>query len=258
MTAKTLPLFLLSLAIISGCGGIMRPVGDPTPRTTPTPVPTSAVVWKFQDGFAHHMDIEVKPLPCAFGICDSNISLWHYTKDNCLAYWNPRTVAQCAMAVRLDELWFVLHRDPDGATRCIGFTYVDYLDIKWKVQILPVPGQPLPYTIIPASATASDMPTSYNAIVQESPAGDIATDFSVPPGTVNLNSTWQTFAGSETVASLLFGTVIALNSHQHENCIDESWDELNDELIAVLPIVGVQDSNPCAPMDPRLKMVRIG
>lgn len=261
MTQKTLPLFLLSLAIISGCGGIKQPIGDPVPRTTPTPVPTSAITeaqvftnvaqtWNFVDGFTHHMTIAPNPTACAFGSC-GDISAWHYTKDSCEGYWNPRTPEQCAVATSLDELYFVLRLDPDGARRCIGFTYIDYLSHKWKVQILARAGQAPPYTIIPASSAIGDLDTAYDAIVQPLAFDADLADFSAINAGVNFSSPWRTDASTE-----MIGAVNTLVSLQHEGCVTERWNFANG-LERVIPVVNIGNGGACVNMDSRFTMVRV-
>jgi hypothetical protein len=260
-------LIIVALCVTGCCGNfkatpeaISGPVGDgaaPHPSPSPTPAPVSTVTWAFQDGNGYHLWIDRSPLDCAFGVCDGKLQLWHFHKDSCPSYWNGRTPAQCAVATHLDELWFVLHHDADGAWRCIGFNYVDYLARAWKVQVLAVPGQAPGYTIIPASATASDPPTSYNAIVKLDPGGDIATDFSPLSGSVNFSSSWQTFAGLEQFRSTFTGTTNALMSHQHEGCVDEHWDFVNGEPVFFGPLVGIGDHADCIPLPPSQAMVRI-
>ncbi|MBZ5531827.1 MAG: hypothetical protein LAO20_10375 [Acidobacteriia bacterium] len=246
-------LLAITLSIIAGCGGCSL-----APPQTSTPKPSAiTVTWQFQDGNGYHMWIDRSSLGCAFGVCDSDLQLWHFHKDHCESYWNGRTPAQCAVATHLDELWFVLHHDADGAWRCIGFNYVDYLSRKWKVQILTVAGHAPGYTIIPASVTASDPPTSYDAIVQRDPPGDISSDFTPPPGAVNFSSSWQTVAGLEQFTSAFTGTVSALMSHQHEGCLDEHWDFVNGEPVFFGALVGIGDNADCIPLPPAQAMVRV-
>lgn len=256
MTAKTLPLFFLSLTIfISGCGGVVRPVGDPVPRPTPV-TPSSAITsaevfsntvqtWNFADGFGHHMTIAASPIACAFGFC-GDITVWHYTKDSCAGYWNPRTPEQCAVATSLDELYFVLRHDSDGAWRCIGFTYIDYLSNKTKVQINKQAANAPPYTIIPVSSAVSDPNTAYDAIVQPLAFDADLTDFSAINAGVNFSAAWRTDASAE-------GT--SLISLQHENCVTEKWTFTNG-LEKVVPVVNIGNGGACVNMDTRFTMVR--
>jgi hypothetical protein len=261
MINKTL-LLTLSLAFVAGCGGAAHnisasslpriTIGEPSPTPTPTPITSSDVfsnvpqTWNFIDVLSHRMTIAPNPITCAFGSC-GDISVWHYTKDSCAGYWNPHTPEQCAVATTLDELYFVLRHDPDGAWRCIGFTYLDYLGVKTKVQINPVAGQPLPYTIIPVSSVVSDLNTSYNAIVQTLAFDADLTDFSSPAGGTNFSTTWRTDASAD-------GS--SLVSFQHEGCVTEKW-TFTSGLETVAPIVGLGNNGICLTMDSRLVMHRV-
>lgn len=248
MTSKILPLFfLLSITIISGCGGGSMP---------PAPVAQSAITsaqvfsntpqtWNFSDGLDHHMTIAVSPIACAFGSC-GDISIWHYTKDSCAGYWNPHTPEQCAVAIAVDELYFVLRHDPDGAWRCIGFTYLDYLGIKRKVQISQQPGKAAPYTIIPVSSSVSDSDTAYNALIETLAFDADLTDFSIPVGGSTFSAAWRTDASADA------GNLISL---QHEGCVKERW-TFGNGLETVVPIVNLGNNGACLALDPRFTMVR--
>jgi hypothetical protein len=247
MARKTLPLFFLSLTIfVAGCGG-----GSFTPPVTTQAAITSAHVfsntpqtWNFSDGFGHHMTIAVSQIACAFGSC-GDISVWHYTKDSCAGYWNPHTPEQCAVATSLDELYFVLRHDADSAWRCIGFTYLDYLGNKFKVQISQQPGKAAPYTIIPVSSSVSDPDTAYNAMVQSLAFDADLTDFSAPAGGTAFSTTWRTDASAE-------GS--SLISLQHEGCVTERW-TFGNGLDKVIPLVGIGNAG-CLTLDSKLTMIR--
>lgn len=244
---KSMIVMLFVLALV-GCGGgsmSPAPVATQAAITSAQVFSNTAQTWNFADGFGHHMTIAPSPIACAFGSC-GDISVWHYTKDSCAGYWNPHTPEQCAVATSLDELYFVLRHDADGAWRCIGFTYIDYLSRKWKVQILAQPGQAPPYTIIPAASNVSDPPTAYSAIVQQLAADADLNNFDAINTGVNLSVAWQTIASANGKK---------LRSGQHEGCIIEYW-ELQDGLEAVNPNVGLGNNGACVAMDARLTMVR--
>lgn len=246
MTSKTLPLFFLSLTIfISGCGGgsFTAPVTTQAAITSAQVFTNTAQTWNFADGFGHHMTIAASPIACAFGSC-GDISVWHYTKDSCAGYWNPHTPEQCTVATSLDELYFVLRHDADGAWRCIGFTYLDYLGNKRKVQIAKQAANAAPYTVIPVSSAVSDPSTAYDATVQALAFDASLTDFSPAVGT-NFSTAWRTDASAE-------GT--SLISLQHEGCVTERWTFANG-LEKVIPVVGIGNAG-CLTMDARLTMVR--
>ncbi len=248
MTSRILALILLlSLTIISGCGG-----GSFTPPVTAKSVITSAQVfsntpqtWNFVDGFGHHMSIEVIPVACAFGSC-GDISVWHYTKDSCPGYWGAHTPEQCAASTTLDELYFVLRHDDDGAWRSIGSTYIDQTGTKWKVQFFQHPGSTSPYTIIPASSNTGDVETITDYIFAALPSDADITDFSAMSGLPNYSTSWRTDTGIDN------GKLI---SHQHEGCVIEHWEFDANGLQSVNPIVGLGNVG-CLTLDPRLKMAR--
>lgn len=258
---KCLMLLLVSWAI--GCGGQIRhsPLAggpEPDPVATPTPVITSSQVfsnvpqvWNFVDGLGHHMTVAPSPVACAFGYC-GDITVWHYTKDSCAGYWANRTPEQCAVATTLDELYFVLRHDGDGAWRCIGFTDIDYLGVKHKVQINKQPNNAPPYTIIPASSSISDPNTAYDAVVQDLPYNADLTDFSPLTGGTTYSATWRTTTGVE-----LLGSIPTLISEQNEGCVKEHWNFGPDGLDLVIPIVGLGNNGVCLTMDSRLAMKRL-
>ena len=248
MSSKTLPLFFLSLTIfVSGCGG-----GSFNPPVTAQSAITSAQVfsntpqtWTFADGFGHQMTIATSPISCAFGSC-GDISIWHYTKDSCAGYWNPHTPEQCAIATNIDELYFVLRHDADNAWRCIGFTYLDYMGNKFKVQISQQAGKAAPYTIIPVSSSVSDPDTAYSATIQALAFDADLTDFSAPSGGTSFATTWRTDASAE-------GRELV--SLQHEGCVTEKW-SFSSGLEKVIPVVGIGNNGACLTMDSRLTMIR--
>lgn len=216
--------------------------------------------WHFQDTAAetHDLWIEVQKVPCAFGQCSDHIAVWHYFKNDCFGYWNPRTDAQCSVSVALDELWFVLMQEPDGTWACIGFNYIDYLGTRWKVQILTPPGQPVPYTIVTTGTGYAGQQTYYNAVIQKDFPGDIANDFSPPPVVPFFSVPWITTGGSEAYISPFTGFVIATISRQREGCVAEDWDFVADVgPVRFTPIIGIGDNGACIPIEPSLIMHRV-
>lgn len=247
--------FLFFSLFLVGCGGGSM---APAPGTTQAAITSAQVfsntpqTWNFVDGFGHRLTIETKPIACAFGSC-GDIAVQHFKKGdpakplafNCAGWWNPHTLEQCAAAVALDELYFVLRHDADGAWRCIGFTYLDYLGIKRKVQISQQPGKAAPYTIIPVSSGVSDPDTAYNATVQTLAFDADLTDFSVPAGGTAFSTTWRTDASAE-------GS--SLISLQHEGCVTERW-TFGNGLEKVIPLVGIGNAG-CLTLDTKLTMMR--
>ncbi len=252
---------MLAFAMAAGCGGNIQhlprlpqdggPIPTPTPNTTITSdqvFSNVSQVWKFVDAFGHHMTIESNPIGFAFG-SSGNLAVWHYTKDFCAGYWNPATLEQCAISTTLPELYFVLRQDADKAWRCIGFTYVDYLGVKHKVQIFPQAGKALPYTIIPANSNSSDSLTGYDAIVETLDSGADLLDFSPLSGPVTFSATWQTLTRVEN------GMFI---SEQFEGCVHEIWSfGISNGLEKVIPVVGLGNNAACLTLDSQLTMNRI-
>ena len=94
-------LALALFAITVGCGGNFTPV---TPAQTVNQFFNRSMVgqkWTFVNGYGDHTTIEVQAPPAG-----SEVDVgWHYTKDNCRAYWNS---GDCT-----SELWFGLKENPD-------------------------------------------------------------------------------------------------------------------------------------------------
>jgi hypothetical protein len=245
-TVRLLPLFFA--LVICGCGGgsLTHPTtAAGTAITSAQAFSNIAQTWNYSDDLGHHMTIAAAPIACAFGSC-GDISVWHYTKDSCAGYWNPHTIEQCAAATNLDELYFILRRDEDGAWRCIGFTYLDYLGSKWKVQISKQQNHSAPYTIVPVASNVSDPDTAYDATIQALAFDSSLTDFSPINSGTSFATTWRTDASADA------GSLISL---QHEGCVIERWSFANG-LQRVVPMVGLGNNGSCLTMDSRLTMVR--
>jgi hypothetical protein len=163
----------------------------------------------------------------------------------------------------LDELWFVLAEGyksgamwiHDGAWRCIGFNYVDYLGHKHKVQIINQ-GQAPPYTIVP-NAIGVPPYTYYVALINDNFTGDLGTDFTPLSGTYCCTTAWLTDGEFGTFTSAFAGTVNALIAWQYEGCVAEHWYyKMNVGLVGIYPTVGIGDTGSCASLDPGLTMIR--
>jgi hypothetical protein len=249
---RILAMMLLAFSLLAiGCGGGSMATQQPANQAAITSAEVfsnTAQTWNYQDALGHHMTISPSPIACAFGSC-GDITIWHYTKDSCAGYWNPHTPEQCAVATTLDELYFVLRRDADGAWRCIGFTYTDYLGNKFKVLISRQPNQAAPYTIIPASSAISDPNTAYDALVLALPYNADLTDFSAPASGTAFSTSWRTDASADA------GSLISL---QHEGCVTERWTfDPGKGLDKVIPMVGLGNGGACLTMDSRLTMNRL-
>lgn len=258
-------LALLTLTLSLGCGAQYSGIVLPVATNAYFNLTMVGQTWQFADTYSHHLSITLSQVPCAFGHCDANILVNHYFKDSCAGYWNPRTPAQCAVATHLDELWFVLaegYKGPgttwihDGAWRCIGFNYIDYLSHVHKVQIVNQ-GQAPPYTIVP-SFTGIPPYTYYVAYVNDTFTGNPATDFTALSGTLCCTTPWLTDGEFGTFTSPFAGTnAPTLISWQYEGCVSEHWHyKMNIGLIAIIPTVGLGDGGACISLDPNLAMIR--
>lgn len=258
---KLLTTLLLLLSIACGCQNLVTaPAVNPYFNLT-----MAGQVWQFVDGYNHHLTVTVTQLPCAFGHCDQNILMLRYAKDSCPGYWANRTPTQCAAATNLDELWFVLaegYQGPsgwihDGAWRCIGFNYIDYLGHRHKVQIVNQ-GQMAPYTIVPIAIGVPPY-TYYVARVDDNFSGDLATDFAPLAGTLCCATPWLTDGEFGTFSSSFAGiNSPTLVSWQYEGCVAEHWHfKVGVGMVAIFPVVGLGDGGACISLDPNLTMIRI-
>lgn len=260
--------YLLAVLLILssfGCGQTYSGIVLPQATNAYFNLTMIGQTWQFADSYNHHLTINLSHVDCAFGHCDPNIIIKHYFKDSCAGYWNPRTPAQCAVAVRLDELWLVLAEGYQGASgwvhdggwRCIGFNYIDYLGHTHKVQIISQ-GQAAPYTIVPNTIGVPPY-TYYVARVDDNFTGNPATDFSVPPQPLCCTTPWLTDGEQGTFSSPFAGVnVPVLISWQYEGCVSEHWlYKMNVGLVAVYPVIGLGDGGACISLDPGLAMVRI-
>jgi len=167
---KNLILALLSLLLV-GCGGSV----SPRPSSTASVTITSAdvfntgmigQVWTFHNGYGDATTISIEQPPAnASGFGGNNV-VFHYRKDNVRAYWNP--------GVPDAELWFVLHQQADTSWTSTA-SLISFPDScgfcndppNWTsltTNTRPVDGKPIPYAIIPASASkdAITIDTAYD------------------------------------------------------------------------------------------------
>lgn len=148
---------LITFNPLVGCDG--GPTPNPTPGIiTAAQVFTAAMVgqtWTFKNAYGDTTLIRIEHAPAegAAGFTGNNV-VFHYTKSNTRAYWNPGTPKA--------ELWFVLHEQPDGSWSSTA-SLINFPQScgfctdppNWKTltaNVRPVSGMPIPYSIIPASA----------------------------------------------------------------------------------------------------------
>ena len=153
-------IILALLCVLVGCGGKV----SQRPSTTASATITSADVfntgmigqtWTFHNGYGDTTTISVEAAPAIASGFGGNNVVFHYRKDNARAYWNPGTPDA--------ELWFVLHQQADTSwtstaslikfpESCVFCTNPP----NWTsltASSRPIVGKPIPYAIIPASAT---------------------------------------------------------------------------------------------------------
>lgn len=271
MARKTLPLFLLlSLTIISGCGGNTSAPVNASPEVTITAAQVFSAsmigqTWPFHNGYGDITTISVESAPDgAAGFAGVN-AIFHYRKNNARAYWNPGTPDA--------ELWFVLHQQADGSwsstASLINFPQSCAFCTSppnWKTltsDIRAIPGQPIPYGIIPASASTSAktiIDTSYQShTLFNGPEPDFS-DVSISQP-ANPPLPWRNSFYIENVSTPVYSGP-AIVSEQWEGpcfpimqpgCAHEKWYFApNLGMVKVVPInIGAGDN-----ADPKLTMVR--
>jgi len=213
--------------------------------------------WVFENGYGEHTTIEVQAAPaCVAGVCGEN-AVFHYTKDACRAYWQ---LGNCGAA-----LWFTLHHEADGSWRSLsskiifpgGCPYDLCIPHPARVVLtqnaLPIPGKPLPYTIIPASGSTAEhvaIRTEYKSHWQRG----VLTDEPVKPDYPVRRVKWSTTTWVEAVTTPLTGKdpVNCLVSHQVEDKVEEHWC-----FAPGLGLVSVVSVRAYKPLDPLLAMKRI-
>ncbi|MBZ5523383.1 MAG: hypothetical protein LAP21_14195 [Acidobacteriia bacterium] len=259
--------WLVIAALLAGCG---EKRATPHPAAAIATAPKSITItaaqvfnrsmigqtWVFENGYGEQSTIEVQASPpCVAGVCEENV-VFHYTKSACRAYWQPGICGA--------ELWFTLHREADGSWRDIGSKIIFPTGCPYELciphnartvltqNVLPMPGRPLPYTVIPASGSTEHtmVRTEYKSHWQRG----VLTDEPVTPDFPVRNVKWSTATWVETVTTPLTGKdpVNCLVSHQTEDSVEEHWcfaPRLG--LVSVIPVRANK------PLDPRLTMKRI-
>lgn len=268
----TSTLFVLML-FITNCGGqivprLPRDGGGPFPTPTPVPTPMPAPitltaadvfspslnqVWTFQDGYGNQLYItQQAAVPSDY--LPANAINFVYQKNACGAYW--------AEGVCDALLHFVLVQQPDGSWTSPASLFdfptqiPDYMNghRQQTSNFLQVPGEPVPYTIIPASATTgviTSVPTQYDRY----DAPDVYTFDSVVSGSPAERVNWTTTSYIENVTTPVYSGP-ALVSEQFESaCIHEKWYFAPGHigLVKIVPL----DNGSCVAGDLKLTMVRI-
>jgi hypothetical protein len=261
---KSTMLVLLLALLLVGCGGITPPVtSDLQPRPTPTPVPVTTPAptptpapsvyfnssmigqkWTFVNGYGDHTFIDVQAAPAG----SQAQVVWHYTKDNCRAYWNP---GDCTSV-----LWFGITENPDrswSATQflvtcdaCIGSSTQGSATIK--------PTAPGGYLVIPPPQAA--FTTGNTGYV---PCWQLDVLSWVPDNCNIIGATpisWVTEGFMDNISTPAYSGPV-LVAKQAENCPDTCTIELwyFAPNLGLVQVVQLQSSNVVD--DPSLAMQRI-
>lgn len=258
-TANFTRTFLLIVFVSSFSLGQTSPL---TPTSTlPQTITASQVytaspgtTWTFQNGYGDMTWItQQSPTPSDY-LPAGSIN-WVFQKSSCRAYWGEGI---CDSLIH-----FVLAQQPDGswispATLFYFPTQIpDYMNghRMLTMNITQVPGQPVPYSIIPASGTAGftlSVQTSYDRWE----AFDSYTFSSIlsVAGSPHDRVSWKTVSYLENVSTPLY-TGVALVSEQFESqCIHEKWYFAPGfGLVEIMPL----DNGSCSPSDPLLTLKRV-
>ena len=232
MSSRIVTFFLLlSLTILSGCGG--RPAA-PHILTAADIFSNKAETWTFQNGWGDITTIEVSPV-------DANHSIWHYTKTAARAYWQP--------GVEQAEDWFDLERDAQGNWYSTGgvenmplgaFGSAPVLNLRYSVTTKP--GQQRPYLILPSVADFS-----YQTLFDDTVPGNDGTLVTLP------NLTWKTSSYMAFVQTPAYTGMAYVSDQWEGSCVHEIWwFAPNLGLVKVAPMYC---GGPAA--DPNATMVRI-
>lgn len=254
MTQKLLSLLFLTL---TACGQIVKPnsatVQNPSVTLTAAQVfsPHINDVYTFRDGYGHTIWITVQAAPSNF--MPAGTINFVIQKNSCQAYW---AVGICDALIH-----FALSPQPDGSWVSMASLFYfptqlpDYANGHRMMtsNYLQVPGMPVPYTIVPASATSGF--TSYNPTYYDRyDAYDAFTFDSIVSGPLVDRVRWQTNSYIENVSTPVY-TGPAMVSEQFEsNCIHEKWYFAPGlGLVKIIPL----DNGSCTPTDPLKTIVRI-
>lgn len=258
------------LVVFVGCGGKTSPIAHLAPTTlTAAQVFTTSMIgqtWTFQNGYGDTSIVSVEPAPPnAAGFSGNNAVFHYHDKSAARAYWNPGTPNA--------ELWFVLHEQPDGSWNSTA-SLINFPQScafcsdppNWKTltsDIRQVPGQPMPYGIIPASATSGVTDTVDTSYQSHTLFNGPQPDFSDVTLTQSANAaiSWRNNFYIENVSTPLYSGP-AIVSEQWEGpcfptmqpgCAHEKWYFAPGlGMVKVIPLnIGAGDN-----ADPNLTMIR--
>lgn len=233
-----------------------NPVASPTPIVTITAAqvftPRVGDVWTFKNGYGDITKITLESVPPSNLLPTGSIS-FHYTKSNCRAYWGAGICGA--------ELQFILSPQSDGSWVSMASLFSfptqipDYMNghNTLTADFVQVPGMAVPYTIIPATATAGttkSVPTEYDRW----DAYDVLSADSIISGTATARVRWQTDSYIENVDTPVYSGPALVSEQFESKCIHEKWYFAPGHgLVKVIPL----DNGSCSAGDPMLVMEKI-
>lgn len=216
MAKPTLAFFLLTITLISGCGGpSFAPAPSPTPqRATPQSFTADQVFpnrTETQHFISQCTDESGKLVQANTWIdvtaIDATHSEWHYTKDQTCAYWQP--------GVPQAEDWFDLEKDDSGNWYSTGGIenmpqglYGSAPIIMFHYSVTTKPGYARPYGIVSARCDFS-LSTLFDDVVPGDD-GQAETIYNQPWKTSNYveNVTTPIYSGPACVSDQWEGTTV--------------------------------------------------
>ena len=241
----------LAAFVLCGCGGRSSELTTITSERVFN-IGMTGQTWTFQNGYGDKTFISLERPPLgAYPGC----SVWHYTKDNARAYWQPGVAGA--------ELHFVLCQQVDGSW--MSKAVLANLPPLLLTQNIEQSGDgKIPYLIVPRSAAAGSVvsdDTSYISFILFGSMTWESVESSVEPTSIN----WRTDSSIEFVSTPVYSGP-ALVSEQwesysgpcfppgHGGCAHEKWYFApRIGLVRVVPI----DIGAGTLADPNLAMVRI-
>lgn len=260
MVKPTLALSLLSILLISGCGGNMaaftvqqQDAPQVTIKAADVFTPHVGDVWTFRNNYGDTTKITWEAVPASNYLPAGSITS-HYTKDACRAYWLENVCGA--------EILFVLSPQSDGSwiSKMSLFNFPDQIP-DWNpagVRVSSsdyeaVPGMPTPYLIVPVSGQTGKVDSvvtayrrwdemntfDYDSIVSGSPAAEV---------------TWRTDSYVENVSTPVYSGPALVSEQWEGPCTHEKWYFAPGHgLVKVIPL----DQGNCAGADLNLTMLRI-
>ena len=255
MLARLALLFALS----TFCFGQTSPLAPTSPQPITitaaqvyTPSPNTQ--WVFQNGYGD-LTFITQQAPTPSDYLPAGSINWVFQKNACRAYWGA------GICDALNH--FVLVQQPDGSWTSPATLFYFPTQIPaymngfhmMTMNVTQVPGEIVPYTIIPASATAGVTVSGQTQYDRWEAFGSYTFGSILSAaGSSNGRISWKTVSYIENVSTPLY-TGPALVSDQYEDaCIHEKWYFAPGlGLVKIVPL----DNGSCTPSDPNLAIVKI-